>query len=311
MQGSTQNQAGSMKTGGKSSNSKLVTVVLALIVALLIVGYATYQWVLPSFGYFQPKELYGIYYEGSGNFNQQDFPDQLNINGHPFTGTLYRLQNDFPDWFEQEEPMGELVYKFRYENGLRNGECGIYKKIPVKSKSNPKKYKVGAGMVTSERICSHENRRYGILNYSEGVLNGVSVELRENGDTIQANEFDGVNYASNEGSDVNQASNANLPEYLNGNQFALNGGGTVYFDFVGGFNTGNIRVTGGRAELLGTFTVLSSRKLKISNLKAVNGEFDASNNSGSNGIFKLYGNGNIGGTLFGRGGSRSVILSPR
>lgn len=90
-------------------------------------------------------------------------------------------------------------------------------------------------------------------------------------------------------------------DFLTSNSFTLNGNGRVEF-----YNN-EIGIYGGRADLRGSFKIVNST-IKISNLQAVSGYFDASNNNGSNGSLYVNCDGNISGSLYSGGESISVNI---
>jgi hypothetical protein len=101
-----------------------------------------------------------------------------------------------------------------------------------------------------------------------------------------------------------------LDKHLRSNTFTLNGGGSVSFNFTNGNTSGTMRVSGGRADLLGKFTITSSSMLKVEDLKAVTGMFDASNNEGSFGTFYYNSDGTLTGSIGNYRESRDVTLAP-
>jgi hypothetical protein len=101
-----------------------------------------------------------------------------------------------------------------------------------------------------------------------------------------------------------------LPDHLIENTFTLNGGGSVSFNFIGGRTSGNIRISGGRADLMGTFQIASADMVEVRDLKAVSGMFDASNNSGTFGSLYFYEDGTLRGTIGDLNESRDITLEP-
>ena len=79
----------------------------------------------------------------------------------------------------------------------------------------------------------------------------------------------------------------NLESYLSKTTFSLDGNGSVRFQ-----SNGEFTIKGGRATLLGSFTV-SGNQVNISGLQAVDGMYDASNNRASSGIATLQSNGSL------------------
>lgn len=113
-----------------------------------------------------------------------------------------------------------------------------------------------------------------------------------------------------EGKEEPEVTAPTIYEHLTKNTFTLNGGGSVNFNFIGGRTSGNIRISGGRADLMGTFQISSADMVEIRDLKAVSGMFDASNNSGTFGSLYLYNDGSLRGTIGDYSQSRDITLEP-
>ena len=101
--------------------------------------------------------------------------------------------------------------------------------------------------------------------------------------------------------------------YLTSNTFTLNGNGSVSFNKIGmgSKNNGQVTIKGGRADLIGNYSVSTSGTIQITDLKAYDGYFDANNNNSTSGTFYLQSNGSITGSLYGKNDSRDVTFSPR
>ena len=113
-----------------------------------------------------------------------------------------------------------------------------------------------------------------------------------------------------EGKEEPEVTAPSIHEHLTENTFTLNGGGSVSFNFTGGRTSGNIRISGGRADLMGTFQISSADMVEIRDLKAVSGMFDASNNSGTFGTLYFYEDGTLRGTIGDYNQSRDITLRP-
>ena len=97
-------------------------------------------------------------------------------------------------------------------------------------------------------------------------------------------------------------------DYLISNSFTLNGNGYVKFS-PQNKTKGTIIIKGGRADLHGYYTI-GVNSVSITDLKAVYGNFDASNNNSSNGTLYLKDNGNIEGSIYSGANSSKLILIP-
>ena len=107
-------------------------------------------------------------------------------------------------------------------------------------------------------------------------------------------------------------STADATAFLSSNYFYLgnNRSSSVSFSInYGSSNSGKIHISGGLGSsqrLMGTFSV-SNNSVSINNLSAVAGNFDASNNSGTNGRVSINCDGNLSGALYDRNGNSSNL----
>lgn len=230
--------------------------------------------------------------------------------------------------------VNELVYEFRYVDGYREGITNIFEHDTKWIDARSDRIKNGGGWEPiSDEHRYAKGARVGMISYKNNKSEGLSVEFGANGDTLHKCFYENGLFAwraflnpkgelvqkewKETKTDSNEASRSlsknidisDAPRYLRSNKFTINGGGTVSFDFHSKMN-GNIRITGGKAELLGTFVMVSDQKIKISNLSAVRGVFDASNNSGTSGYIYLSEDGTLSGRIGNRNDSRDIILRP-
>jgi hypothetical protein len=103
-------------------------------------------------------------------------------------------------------------------------------------------------------------------------------------------------------------------EYLySESPFKLGGSGTVEFTKTFSYERDSwvenkITILGGRARLEGNWKVIGGSKIRVSNLIATNGTFDASRDNGSGGVLTINCNGDIEGMLSDSNGNRKDIL---
>lgn len=146
---------------------------------------------------------------------------------------------------------------------------------------------------------------FSLKSYIIGVENGASSNNIEEEKTAQEIvEKPGKNEVSQKEMD--------MANYLAKTTFSLNGNGSVTFKSNSySRNGGEITISGGRANLIGRYTVGNSRNMVvIINLSAYSGEFDASNNEPANGSFYLQDDGSLKGTLYAKGERRDYTLIP-
>ncbi len=122
------------------------------------------------------------------------------------------------------------------------------------------------------------------------------------------NTYNSLSTISNE--DVIES---NINSHLENNSFSINGNGNVSFYLnrkrSGDRNqTGTIDIRGGRATLQGEISILSSTSILVTDLKAISGNFDASINGSSSGVFYLKSNGDLYGKLSGNRESKDVTF---
>lgn len=134
-----------------------------------------------------------------------------------------------------------------------------------------------------------------------GCQEGASVQETSSSESIPSEV---------EGKEEPEVTAPSIYEHLMENTFTLNGGGSVSFNFIGGRTSGNIRIAGGRADLMGTFQISSADMVEIRDLKALSGMFDASNNSGTFGTLYFYEDGTLRGTIGDYNQSRDITLEP-
>lgn len=158
--------------------------------------------------------------------------------------------------------------------------------------------KVGSNIFTGTLINDEDGRKvqYDIKVNTNGNL--FEWELTSDGEDIN-HENNPVSSSVTSPCDMNSSE---LDDFLTKNSFSVNGNGSVVFD-----RNNNVYIRGGRADLRGTYST-SSGNVKISNLQAVSGYFDPSNNNGSSGRFSIDCNGNMNGNLYSGGKSRSVLI---
>lgn len=133
--------------------------------------------------------------------------------------------------------------------------------------------------------------------------------LDNSGNSVYTNEETSGNseqYISNE----NQMKNneISIDEYIIQNNFTINGGGSVSFTAHSSTN-GTVTIQGGRALLEGLYKIEGNR-IFISELRAIDGYFDASNNNGSYGTISMSNNGDLSGYLQSGQDYTKIILKP-
>jgi|TARA_B110000261_G_C13075717_1_gene353928 hypothetical protein len=158
--------------------------------------------------------------------------------------------------------------------------------------------RMGSNLFTGILVNDEDGRKvqYDIKVNTNGNL--FEWELSSDGEDIN-HEHNIVNSFVTSPCDMNSSE---LDEFLTKNSFSVNGNGRVVFD-----RNNNVYINGGRADLRGTYST-SSGNVRISNLQAVSGYFDPSNNNGSSGRFSVDCNGNMNGNLYSGGQSRSVLI---
>jgi len=136
----------------------------------------------------------------------------------------------------------------------------------------------------------------------------ISCNSKENNGTFGKSENGVSSIEKEEKAKAEQS----FSDYLTSTTFSLNGNGRVSFSApYGRNNKGQVRISGGRADLVGTYTVNeSSKSISISGLAARSGSFDASNNNGSSGYFSSRLDGSLQGRLSSGGQSRDIKFVP-
>jgi len=129
-------------------------------------------------------------------------------------------------------------------------------------------------------------------------------EFTSDGKQLYVND----NNTAVENNNINYEEEFSFNDYLINNSFSLNGNGYVKFS-PHNKTRGTIIIKGGRADLQGTYSI-GSNSVRITNLKAIYGNFDASNNNSSSGILYLKDNGNIEGSIYAGSNSSQLILIP-
>jgi hypothetical protein len=100
-----------------------------------------------------------------------------------------------------------------------------------------------------------------------------------------------------------------IAKHLKGNSFTLNGNGNVNFNIFSSEN-GSIMINGNGNRLEGTIKITSNSSFSVRDLLVTGGNYDATNNRGSNGVFIVNSNGDLSGTLRDRNGnSRSITFN--
>ena len=129
-------------------------------------------------------------------------------------------------------------------------------------------------------------------------------EFTNDGEQLYVND----NNTSYEDTNEDYEEEISFSDYLINNSFSLNGNGYVKFS-PHNSTRGTVIIKGGRADLQGDYSI-GSNSVRITNLKATYGNFDASNNNSSSGTLYLKDNGNIEGSLYAGGSSSELILIP-
>ena len=96
-----------------------------------------------------------------------------------------------------------------------------------------------------------------------------------------------------------------LSSYLTAHTFLINGNDKVEF------TNNKIVVHSGNATNYGNYLISGAKSAKISNFKAVEGEFDSTDNHSFDGTLKLFSDGTLSLSLSDGSDNRNYILSPK
>lgn len=134
-------------------------------------------------------------------------------------------------------------------------------------------------------------------------------EIKDNGSSDE-NTFDSFydinDTESLEYEEPKEPVSIDLKEYLRKTQFTLSGNGTVTFTFNSYSDDGSVFIGGNGSTLNGKCSV-NSNLLYIEELRVTTGYFDATNNSGSSGVFFLLEDGSLKGSLNDRNGNKQEL----
>ncbi len=143
------------------------------------------------------------------------------------------------------------------------------------------------------------------------LFNNQNIEIIT---SVKEKNLNYINIHENETNNYCDLTIAETFEYLyTESPFDLGNSGTVYFTkrFSYEYNKwveDKITISGGRARLEGDWKIISGNRIRVSNMSATSGMFDASRNGDTSGIFTIKCNGDIEGVLKDTNGNRKEIL---
>lgn len=113
------------------------------------------------------------------------------------------------------------------------------------------------------------------------------------------------NIINEENGSIDKTTNFNFRTYLTKQDFSIEGNGLVTF------TNGDIRVTGGRATLVGQYEIKTDVYATVKNLQAIDGYFDASLNNPLRGYISLLAEGKLELKLYGKNEAKIYTLIPK
>lgn len=151
--------------------------------------------------------------------------------------------------------------------------------------------------------CKNEDNNIKPMNFG---YSDSKMYLDENTNRIKNDTQKSSNYCSLTSNETFEYLYADSP-------FRLGSSGTVNFTKRfsyerNGWVENKITILGGRARLEGNWQVIRGNRIRVSNIIATNGMYDASRNGGSSGILTITCNGDIQGTLRDSNGNSKDIL---